>query len=43
MSKKKVTRRRFTPEFKAEAEKQGDRPMAAVPMELGIGAKSVGE
>jgi transposase len=46
MSKKKQTRRRFTPEFKAETVKlvkQGDRPMAAVAMELGISAKSVGE
>ena len=46
MSKKKQTRRRFTAEFKAETVKivkQSDRPMAAVAMELGISAKSIGE
>lgn len=46
MSKKKQTRRRFTPEFKAETVKlvkQSNQTMAAVAMELGISAKSVGE
>ena len=46
MTKKKQTRRRFTPEFKAETVKlvkQSDQTMAAVAMELGISAKSVGE
>jgi len=46
MSKQKRTRRRFTAEFKAETVKlvkQSDRTMAAIAMELGISAKSVGE
>ena len=46
MSKKKQTRRRFTPEFKAETVKlvkQSNRTMADVAMELGISPKSVGE
>jgi transposase len=46
MTKKKATRRRFTPEFKAETVKlvkQSDQTMAAVAMELGISAKSIGE
>jgi len=46
MSKKKQTRRRFTPEFKAETVKlvkQSNRTMADIAMELGISSKSVGE
>ena len=46
MPKKKQTRRRFTPEFKAETVKlvkQSNRTMADVAMELGISSKSVGE
>lgn len=46
MSKKKQTRRRFTPEFKAETVKlvkQSNRTMADVAMELGISPKSVWE
>ena len=44
--KKKQTRRRFSPKFKAETVKlvkQSNRTMADVAMELGISAKSVGE
>jgi len=44
--KKKQTRRRFSPEFKAETVKlvkQSNRTMSDVAMELGISAKSVGE
>ena len=44
--KKKLTRRRFTAEFKSETVKlvkQSDRSMADIAMELGISAKSVGE
>jgi len=44
--KKKQTRRRFSPEFKAETVKlvkQSNRTMADVAMELGISSKSVGE
>ena len=46
MSKKKQTRRRFTPEFKAETVKlvkQSNRTMGDIAMELGISSKSVGE
>ncbi len=46
MPKKKQTRRRFTPEFKAETVKlvkQSNRTMSDVAMELGISSKSVGE
>jgi transposase len=44
--KKKQTRRRFTPEFKAETVKlvkQSNRTMADIAMELGISSKSIGE
>jgi transposase len=46
MTKKKMTRRRFTDEFKAETVKlvkQSDRSMSSLAMESGINSKCIGE